>query len=513
MMQEVAPSTSLGIRFVRNVLWNFGGQVWNLGLAFFTTPYIVHKLGTDAYGLLMTVGVVTSYLWFMDLGLGGASVKYIAEHAARDEWDEVRRIFWSSWIAYLVLGALAATVIILITPLCVYRWFRIPAELQAPAVHVFYLSALGFFIGMLTQAPAAIPRALQRFDIVNRIGILIGSTQALLTVALLALGYSVREVVAGNLAVASLSLGIHTRIARSLLPRWGRPRFDVSTFRRLLRFGGWLTISGIVGPILVNLEKVILANQVSTAAVAYYMVPYNLTSRFWVISGAFSAALFPLFSSLHGLGRRDTNADINLRVTRLIVLLLLPFAIFFIIFGRDFLQLWMGSDFAQNSADALRVLALAMLVNAAAWSPYVMIHASGRPDLPAKFHTFELLIHVPLTIACVRLWGITGAAWAWFFRVSLGTVLTYGVAIRLYNLDGRRWIRTVFSPAVGATVAGGAVLWILWTLLPDHSTPILTMAVLGGIFLAIAGLSILRWGIQRDEKHVLARAFGWRQGG
>jgi len=512
-MQEPTMPTPSGIRFVRNVLWNFGGQAWSLALAFFTTPYIVRRLGADSYGLLMTAGVVTSYLWFMDLGLGGASVKYIAEHAAREEWDEVRRIFWSSWIAYLALGTLAAGVIVLITPLCVYRWFRIPPELQGPAISVFHLSALGFLIGMLTNAPAAIPRAFQRFDIVNRIGILVGTTQTLLAVLLLAFGYSVREVVAGNLVVATLALAINTRVARSLLPRWGRPRCDVSVLRRLLRFGGWVTVSSVAGPILVQLEKILLAHQASTAAVAYYMVPYNLTARFWVISGAFSSALFPLFSSLSGLGRKEEAIDINLRVTRLVMLLLLPFVVFFVVFGRDFLRFWMGPDFAEESTGALRVLALAMFINAAAWSPYTMLQGFGRPDLTAKFHILELFIHVPVALLFVRSLGVTGAAWAWFVRVTLDTGLIYGAVMYLHSLDRRRWFRTVWGRPVVVTAFGGFVAGILRVFFPDHWSPLWTLVVFGGAPFIIAGLSIWRWGIDRGEYHVLARAIRWRQGG
>jgi len=504
-------SSSLGIQFVRNVLWNFGGQLWSLGLAFFTTPYIVHKLGTDAYGLLMTVGVVTNYLWFMDLGLGGASVKYIAEHAARREWDEVRRILWSSWIAYLFLGTLAATALVLITPLAVHRLFRIPAELQESAVAVFHLSALGFLVGMLTNAPAAIPRALQRFDIVNRIAILVGTLQTLLTVGLLALGYSIRAVVAGNLAVAVLSLGIHIGVARRLFPHWGRPRLDAAILRRLTRFGGWLTVSSLAGPILVHFEKVMLAHQISTAAVAYYTVPYSLTSRFWIISGAFSASLFPLFSSLHGSGLHATTVDLNLRVTRVVVLLLLAPVIFFVVLGREFLQLWMGPDFAVRSTGALQILAIAILVNAVAWSPCVMLQATGRPDLTAKFHLAELLVHFPLTVVFVRLWGVTGAALAWFFRVALDTSLIYGAAVRLYHLDWRSWVRVIASPATGIMATTGVVLGLSRKLVPVDWSPVQTLMIVGGVSMIIAGISLWRWGLRGGEYRLLLQALGVRE--
>ena len=138
-------------RLIRNVVWNFGGQIWGLSIALFTTPYIVHKLGMESYGLLMTVGIVTNYFWFMDLGLGQATVKYVAEHVAREEWDEVNRIFWTSFLAYAVLGILAALAIIAIAPYCVRSWLQIPPALQPTALLVFHLSSLGFVAGMINN--------------------------------------------------------------------------------------------------------------------------------------------------------------------------------------------------------------------------------------------------------------------------------------------------------------------------------------------------------------------------
>src|SRR5271157_6241970 len=138
-----SPTPLLNWRLVRNILWNFGGQIWGPSLAIVTTPYIVHKLGTDAYGLLMTVGIVTNYFWLMDLGLGQATVKYVAEHAVRKERDEVSRIFWTSFLAYSVLGTLAALSIAAIVPLCVKHWFQIPLDFLVLRVFLLcFLSAL-----------------------------------------------------------------------------------------------------------------------------------------------------------------------------------------------------------------------------------------------------------------------------------------------------------------------------------------------------------------------------------
>ncbi len=500
---EPAASTYLlSWRLVRNILWNFGGQIWGLSLAIVTTPYIVHKLGSDAYGLLMTVGIVTNYFWFMDLGLGQATVKYVAEHAARKEWDEVNRVFWTSFLAYSVLGTLAALSIAAIAPLCVKHWFQIPLAFQPTALTVFYLSAIGFIAGMINNAPASIPRAMQRFDIANKVGITAGTMQTLLTVSFLMLGYGLPAVVIGGLLITVLSLVINTIVAKKLLPQLGLPAWHFATLRRLLRFGGFVTISGVVGPVLANLEKLILANQNSLRAVTYYTVPYNLASKVGIVSGSFSSALFPAFSSLHGAGDSDRVGRIVLRASQVIMLIIMPITLIFCIYSNELLTIWMGLEFAHRSAATLQILALAMLVNVMAYSPLAAVQALGRPDLAAKFHMIELITHIPLTIVLVSLLGIEGAALAWLIRVIMDTSLLWAATIKLTRLKWLETMTAMFSQGTLAMIACGIVLSVCRAVFKERLSPLESLIGFGMPFLSFAGLLAWKLGVG-NVRHAL----------
>lgn len=495
-------SPGLGRRLARNVLWNFGGQLWALALAFFTMPYMVGKLGTDAYGLLMTVGIVTNYLWFMDLGLGQATVKYVAEHAARNEWDEVNRILWTSVVSYLVLGSLAALVLVTIAPLCVTSWFQIPVELQDEALSVFDLSAIGFIIGMVNNAPASIAKALQRFDIVNKIAVGVGTTQTLLTIVLLASGYSVSQVVAGNVIVATVSLTLNARIARRLLPRSTLPSWNQSTFRKLVRFGGYTILEDIVNPLLTTWEKVILANQLSATMVSYYMVPFNILTRLLLIPGAVGNALFPLLSGFHGTGLNDKGSEISIRGARYIAIVLLPIVLMMVWFGEEFLTVWMGKEFATHGFPALQILSVAMFVHSLAFTPFNLLRAAGRPEITMFVRLVQLPLYLPLTFIVVQKSGLTGAAGAYLVYRSLDTVLLWVAAVRVGGGSLTRimheipWRTALVSIMLVAVV--GVVSQYLKT---THSVTILAMKL--GIVLAGTWLVAWFWEINGEERGLL----------
>ncbi|MCX5707980.1 MAG: hypothetical protein NTY14_03245 [Candidatus Omnitrophica bacterium] len=73
---------SLAQRMMKNVIWNFIGQIWMVVLAFFATPFIVRSLNVNFYGIYTLVGVIIGYFSFLQFGLGTATVKYVAQYFA-----------------------------------------------------------------------------------------------------------------------------------------------------------------------------------------------------------------------------------------------------------------------------------------------------------------------------------------------------------------------------------------------------------------------------------------------
>src|SRR4051812_43944979 len=91
-------------RVAHNAGWNMASQIWLSVLNLVVIPIIIRRLGAEPYGVLTMLTVVTNYVWFMDLGLGQATVKYVAENSSRSDWATVRRVFWTSATGYVVLG-------------------------------------------------------------------------------------------------------------------------------------------------------------------------------------------------------------------------------------------------------------------------------------------------------------------------------------------------------------------------------------------------------------------------
>ena len=96
----------------KNTIASFLSQFLLLGLGIITTPYVVHKLGDSEYGIISIVMIFIGYLSFLDLGIGWAIIKFVAEYKAHDSRDEIKKIVQTSLSVFLA-GGLFVIIIIL----------------------------------------------------------------------------------------------------------------------------------------------------------------------------------------------------------------------------------------------------------------------------------------------------------------------------------------------------------------------------------------------------------------
>ncbi len=431
-------------RIITGVIWNLFGQLWLFILAFFSTPFIIHTLKADLFGIYTLSGVMIGYLAFLDLGLSVASVKYVAQYVAEKDYKKVTNIFWTLVIVYGLVGIMAISIVFIIAPFAAVHLLKIPTVLIPMAIKVIKLSAPGFLIAILLSHLNGVLRAVGRFDILNKITIGLGITQILVTVLLVYGAYSVPDIIILNLIVQIGGILVYWRYVSKLLPCLKTFSFSLGELKNLFRYGKFAAISGTIAPILQNIEKMFLITLFPVAALTYYVVPFALIDKLSVIRSSVASVLFPTFSYLQGTNS-DANKELHGRSVRYILFLYSFPVVFLILFGEDFLRVWVGSDFARNSGRILQVLAVAGFVNALGAVSLVALQGLGKPSLPAYFHIIETIIYIPLSYVLISRWGGYGAALGWLVRVTLDTFLLQLAVCRFFKEVWLSWYRELFS--------------------------------------------------------------------
>jgi O-antigen/teichoic acid export membrane protein len=440
-----------GRTIARNTALNIVGQVVPLVAGVVAMPYVVHHLGPDRFGLLALVWIVVGYFALFDLGIGPATTKFVAELLGKGEIERVPAVVWTALATQSAMGLLAGLLLAAVSPMLVHRLLRIPAGLQPDTLWVLLTLAVWFPINFAAGSLRGVLSAFQRFDLVNAIAVPSSVLWYVIPVGALVLGFGLPGIVLLLVLSRVVALAAHFVLCLRICPELGRRcAFDRSLIRRLLGFGGWLSISVALNPILVYLERFLIGALVSVAALGYYTPAYMISSRLTILPGGLTDTLFPAFSTSAGRGDGEWIRNALVRSLKCLMLVMGPAALVVAFFARPILTLWVGPKFAAEGTLPLQILLLAVPLNSLGFVPSNLLQGIGRPDLTAKLCLAEAPVYAGLAWFLVSRFGLAGAALAWAIRVSAHFFLLIVCACWLTHtpahlLAGRDLSRTVLT--------------------------------------------------------------------
>ncbi len=434
-----------------NTLWNLFGNCFPVLVAVVCLPVLKRGLGTERLGIISLAWVVIGYFSLFDLGLSRALTKLVAERIGQRRQAEIPSLIWTSLFLMTGVGLVGSILTIFLTPLLVERLLKVPASLSHEALGSFYWLGAAVPIVVITAGLRGVLEAVQHFRLATAIRVPMGIFSYLGPVALLPFTHSLIPIIAVLVLARILACAAHLWACFHVMPTLGSGfGFDVPSAKPLFLFGGWMTVSNVLGPVMVTFDRFLIGSIISIAAVAYYSIPYEVVTKLWLISTALVGVLFPVFSAT-SVADRARLASLYESGVKYIFVFLLPLTLVLVIFAPEGLALWLGNDFAHNSASVARLLAVAVFMNCMAHVPFAHLQSVGRPDVTAKFHLMELPVYVAMLFFLARSWGITGVAVAWLLRVMIDTFLLFWFSSRL--LPECRFILTRLPLMIGGALA------------------------------------------------------------
>jgi O-antigen/teichoic acid export membrane protein len=486
----------------RNTAWNLLGQAIPMMAAVIAIPPLIGGLGRDRFGFLTLAWLVVGYFSLFDLGLGRALTKVVAERLGSGREPEIAPMVWTALLLMASLGLLGAGVVVALAPWLVGEAIGVPAVLRVEATRALLLLAASLPFVVTAAGLRGLLEAQQRFDLINVFGGILGAFTYVGPVLVLpfsrGLVPTVVVLVSGRVLLCVVYLILCLRSMPALRRGLVLRRESV---RPLLRLGGWMTVSNLVGPLMVSLDRFLIGALISVGMVTFYAAPYEVIIKLWIIPGALIRVLFPAFATSFARDRRRAVVLFDQGV-RAVFLAMSPIILALVFFAGDGLTLWVGADFARHSTRVMQWLAVGIFLNSLSLIPFTLIQALGRPDLTAKLHLAQLPFYLPALWVLIHVLGIEGAAIAWTLRVAVDTVLLFVVAQWLLPDDPEagRWRWYVAAAALPALVLAG---------LPTGPAPRgLLLALALGTLLPVAWLRILSPGERGLVRRHLERALG-----
>jgi O-antigen/teichoic acid export membrane protein len=396
--------------FIKNSMANLANGLSTAVLTLLVPPFLARYLTKPEFSAWMLIVQLAAYTALLNLGIQGATSRYVAFYTARGDRDTASDIVSTAFFA-LMLTAIPAVALVLAVSWNIQRLFpALPAPFVGASSSGLLLMGLASALSMPAEALAGAFTGLQRNELVAAIQ---GGGRLVLSAALILIVLLEGGVISMAAAFATVTVAIFIGFwwtnkhldAVDISPR----RAHWRSFRQIWTYCGALII-WTVAILLVNGFDIAIVGRVDFPAVGVYSACFG---PILLIAGVQQALFSPLLQ--FGAAQASQLSDhslpsLLLRSTKLSTLLLLSLSVPLLLFGRDLLGWWLGPKYSDSAFTIFRLLLIGNTLRLLA-TPYSMLLLATLKHKRALLAPIvEASTNVAVAIAAGLRFGAVGVA-------------------------------------------------------------------------------------------------------
>ena len=330
-------------------LLNFGTNIIiNLAL----TPFFIHQLGADAYGLwlfVVSLSVTKGALGFFDLGVSSALIKFIAEYEAVGAHQKEYEATSAALLVQSLIGGLSALGLVCIGAFAstwLAQLFNIPSALVPSLPPLLYILAAQVWLEFIGYNLSAVLEGWQRYDITRALNILRLVVFTVLVVILLQRGAGVL-----GLSIATLISEAVRQLGHYLCLRHIRPDFRLThhisweVLRDMFSLSSRAILATVLDTIYTQMDKIIISIWLSTTLLTFYDISARLHLFVFALTTIIGPFVVPMASALGAQSKEDELGLLFIRTTRYSALLTAPTALIVITLAEPLTRFWVGEAY------------------------------------------------------------------------------------------------------------------------------------------------------------------------
>jgi O-antigen/teichoic acid export membrane protein len=434
------------LTIARNVSTRYLAIGVEAALGILILPFNVAHLGKAAYGLWMLTSSVTAYFSVLDLGYGGALVKFVAQYRARRDARALNEILSTAFYIFATFGVLTYAAAIGLA-MFLGRLFHLAPDQVETGRLVLLIVSVNVAAGTAFSVFGGVINGFQRYDLNNIVGTISTILTAAVNVLVLALGYGLVELVAATTLVRVLTYAVYRANAYRVFPglqiRASLVRLE--RLREMTSFSVYILIIDWANKVNYSVDALVIGVFLNTSAVAVWAVGQRVAELTQRMSNQLNEVLFPTVVDCDTASRADRLEAIFIQGTRLSLATVMAMSAPLALMARPLVQAWVGPDFAE-SAIVLQLLAITVIVRVASATSNTLLKGAGRHRLVAFTNAMTAVSNLALSVAIVTPLGLPGVAIGTLVPVCLASAfVVFPAGYRRVGLSLRQaWTQAVW---------------------------------------------------------------------
>lgn len=466
-------------------------------------PVLLHFLGQSEYGLYQIVGSFFSYVTVFESCVSAGILRNYCNALGRSDHEEAAVTLSMARSIYRFLALILDLVGIAVV--FAFRSFYAgsfsTSELNE-SVAILILLFVNMTFTLQGSVYLTILTGHEKYTFLRILSILMQVIQPLLVILCVSqIPYAITVSVVIVL-LNTLTIGIrYGYVTRKLKIQITKKPKDSRIVKSILGLSAAILLGSIADQIFWKTDQVILGRMFNTAVVAVYSVGTQICTMYMLSGTQIANIFYPRISVLYQ--EEDGSQKVSelfIRVGRISAYVILLILSGFIIFGREFLLLWVGDGYEKAFWTSIIVM-IPLSVDLAQNLGLCILQIKGQYGFRAKIYFLSAVLNILTTIFFTKWIGIIGAA----LSTSISMFLTSGLIMNWYfqkraGLDIRKFWKETLPIIIATLLLTTGALLLKHFLVSESAGSFLTFGVEVVLYTALYGIVMLKIVADRSEK-------------
>jgi O-antigen/teichoic acid export membrane protein len=312
------------------------------------TPFIIKSLGDAEYGLYTLIGAFVGYISVLDFGLNNTIVRFVAKYRAEKDKKGEENFLFITMCIYGVISIIVVLIgIIIYLNLETIFSNSLTLDELAKARVMYLILIFNLAITLPGGAFTGICSGYEHFVYPRTINILRYLVRSAMVVGLLLIGGdSIGLVVLDSIMNILVIVFNGVYVLKKLKVKFKLHCFEMPLIKEIFSYSVWIFVLALVSQLQWKLGQIVIGTLTNTTLVAIYAVGIMLGSYYGAFSSAITGVFLPRATKM--TVENATGAELTLlmiKIGRLSFLVLMLVFSGFLLFGKQFVILWVGESY------------------------------------------------------------------------------------------------------------------------------------------------------------------------
>jgi len=475
----------------------------NLLAVFLLFPFIVKTLGDKIYGLWVLASSLTGYYFLLDFGISQAVSRFIARALGKNRKEETKSVISNS---IFMFSCIALFTIIFTIILAFFLKYFVPSDILLISRILLITVGLEFAFTLPLRTYGGVLKAHLDFDIFSLFDLITIILRSGLIFFFLSKGYGIIALAIINLLTSVIFYLANFFYVRKKYPEatFNAKLIKKKKIKELFKFSQYIFLTQIGDNLRYKIDSFVIAGFIGLASVTLYSIAVKIVDYYMQLMIALTSAVIPLFYRYEGAKDFDSIRQKFILGTRISTIFAFIIGANLIIFGKNFIQNWMGKDYI-NAYSILIILVIPYIFDLSQRMGMGVLQSLNKHYIYTIMNGVEGVINLILSIILVQKIGIIGVAIGTAIPLLIikGFIQPY-IICKHVDLKISKYLREI-SKIVIFLLAFFSLVYLLFYKITSMSYIFMGIAILTE--LSILSITLYAFILRHEEKKIIQDIF------